>query len=58
MIEFKGKQYRKLDVYDLFEFIETSKPGEYMQYFDKYVFRTETEVFAAYVDDLENCWKI
>ena len=58
MIEFKGKQYRKLDVYDLFEFIETSKPGEYMRYFDTYVFRTETEVFAAYVDDLENCWKI
>ena len=58
IMKFQEQQYI-LNQADLFEFINNSKPGEYMAYYDKLIFHTEKNGFiAAYNDDLLNYWSI
>lgn len=58
-MDFQGQQYTLNQVEgELYQFISGSKPGEYTQYYDKFVFNTGKGFMAAYVDDLDNCWSI
>lgn len=57
-MNFKGKPYILNQFVDLFEFIDNSKTGEYMDYYDRVVFHTESGFIAAYRDDLNNYWTI
>ena len=57
-MEFQGQQYALNQAESLFEFIDSSKPGEYTAYYDKLVFHTENGFIAVYFDDLLNCWSI
>lgn len=55
---FKEKKYIKNQFTELFNFIDKSKIGEFMDYYDKVVFHTENGFIAAYRDDLNNYWSI
>lgn len=57
-IEFKGHKYVLNQRMDLWEFVRESKSGEYMRYYDKYIFHTDANFTAAYVDSLDNYWNI
>ena len=53
------QQYVLNQTKSLFEFIDNSKPGEYMIYYDKLVFHTERNGFVtSYINDLNNYWNI
>lgn len=57
-MNFKGNNYTLNQFNELFDFIDNSKIGEYMDYYDKVVFHTELGFFAAYRNDLDNNWEI
>ena len=58
-MKFQGKLYTlNQEQKSLFEFIDGSKPGEYMRHYDKVVFHTEKGFIAAYTDDLDNYWTV
>lgn len=57
-MNFKGNNYTLNQFNELFDFIDNSKIGEYMGYYDKVVFHTEGGFIAAYRDDLNNYWSI
>ena len=59
IMEFQGTTYTLNQAESLFEFIDSSKPGEYTVYYDKLVFHTERNGFiAAYKNNLLNYWDI
>lgn len=57
-MNFEGNNYTLNQFNELFDFIDNSKTGEYMDYYDKVVFHTENGFISAYRDDLNNYWTI
>jgi hypothetical protein len=64
---FKGIKYKyaedriyaiagEKDLPFIIAFCQHSEVGEYIRYFDKYAFHTPDGFWAAYADDLDNCW--
>ena len=59
IMEFQGATYTLNQADNLFEFINSSKPGEYTVYFDKLLIHTERNGFiVAYKNNLLNYWNI
>ena len=59
-----GESYDSIDknLYDtcpdIFSLVHSLKNNEYMNYYDKYIYRNTAGVFACYVEDTTNFWKI
>ena len=57
-VYFQGMYFKLNKSYDLFDFCKLSVLGECIRYYDKYIFRSDKGVIAAYVNDFNNWYYI
>ena len=63
-ITFKNHSYKEMnsEIYnrcvDIFDILDNIKTGEYCIYYDKYLFKTDKGMIAAYRDNISNYWFI
>ena len=51
-----NRDYHLNQCEDIFDWIRTSKVGEFTNYYDKVCFHTDNGFVAAYMDDINNFW--